>query len=73
MKLFIWAEPYTINYGTTKFIAVAETVEQAREIAKTAPAVSFGEYLRPNTPQVELGEPTQVMDIPCGQWDEWQE
>jgi hypothetical protein len=72
MKLFIWAEPYRVDYGTSAVFAVAETVEQARAIARGAPAykyVEFGYGIR----DYDLGEPTRVVDLPCAEWHEWSE
>jgi predicted RNase H-like HicB family nuclease len=75
MKMFIWADPYSVSYGSTIYTAVAETVEEAREMAKTAPAYAFTEYKEKNTPgpSVKLGEPTRVVDLPCGEWNYWSE
>ena len=42
MKLFVWNDPYGVSYGMSQYIAVAETVEQARELAKTAQNNTFG-------------------------------
>jgi hypothetical protein len=75
MKLFIWAEPYQIDYGSAMLIAVAETEDEARAIAEGAPRYSYGQYRNRNETGggVKLGEPTRVVDLPCAEWHEWQE
>jgi len=72
VKLFVWSDPYPVNYGTSAVFAVAETVEQAREIAQGAPAYTYVEF-RDGTGGRELGEPTRVVDLPCAEWHEWSE
>ena len=77
MKLFVWAEPYGVNYGSSMLIAVAETVEQAREIAVKAPGYSFAQYRDVNNEDwviaATLGEPTRIVDLPCAEWHQWSE
>jgi len=76
MKLFIWAEPYHISYGTSLVIAVAETVEQARIQAASGKVQAYGKFERPTDMSAqakELGEPTRVLDLPCAEWYEWEE
>jgi hypothetical protein len=55
-------------------IAVAESVEEAKEIARTAPCYGHAEYKldRDDTSRT-LGEPTRILDIPCAEWHEWEE
>jgi hypothetical protein len=78
MKLFVWADPYRISYGTSMVFAVAETVEQAREIAAAQTRhYSYAQYAsEPHAAysgSVKLGEPTRVVDLPCAEWHEWSE
>lgn len=74
MKLFVWANPYTVSYGSTMFFAVAETVEEAREIARKADAYAEEPDDRgPNKNGIKLLEPTRVVDLPCGEWHKWEE
>lgn len=73
MKLFVWADPYRIPYGTSAYFAIAETVEEPREIAGSAPAYSYTEYDDGAVQRVKLGEPTRVIDFPCGEWHMWSE
>lgn len=77
MKLFVWANPYQVKYGTSAFFAVAETVDDARAIARSAPRYSFfacedGAGMA-NADQLLAGEPTRIIDVPCGEWHEWSE
>lgn len=72
MKLFIWNDPYHIKYGGSICYAVAETVEQARERAKEGTLRPFG-LGDGSAPNVELGDPTYVVDCPCAEWYEWAE
>jgi hypothetical protein len=77
VKLFIWADPYRVTYGSSLLVAVAETVEEAKEIAQTkAKSYSYGKYentLRGAGFAIDLGEPTRVVDLPCAEWHEWSE
>lgn len=76
MKLYVWANPYPVPYGTSAFFAVADSVESAREIAKRAKSYSYVEYGGEDVKQditVVLGEPTRIVDLPCGEWHQWSE
>lgn len=72
MKLFIWNEPYPVKYGSSMVFAVAETVEEAREIAKASPRYSFDSFDGTGG-TVGLGTPDRVVDLPCAEWHEWSE
>lgn len=74
MKLFVWVDPYQVSYGSSLLFAVAETVEEAKELALSsrADAYSYGQYARPN-PGVALGEPERIVDLPCAEWHVWSE
>ena len=76
MKLFIWADPYHVAWGNPAFFAVAETVEQAREIAKRAKSYRYTQYGGEDVTKdcgIVLGEPIRVVDVPCGEFHEWSE
>lgn len=73
MKLFIWADVYPVNYGDSMLIVVAETLEEAKTLAKNGTAYSFGIYRAEGIPEVRLGEPTRVVDAPCAEWHAWAE
>lgn len=73
MKLFVWASPYRIDYGSTMVFAVAETEEEARRIVEGAPKYRYCEFEQGTGGGVKLGSPTRVVDLPCAEWHEWQE
>lgn len=77
MKLFVWANPYPVYYGSSGLFAVAETEEQARQIAESAPVYSYihNEKTSPEFERslIKLGPPTRVVDLPCAEWHEWSE
>jgi len=74
MKIFIWNKPYGVPYGGSFLFIAAETEEQAREIAKTTPVISYGSS-PPDSMfgEITLGEPTRVIDCPGGECYEWSE
>lgn len=81
MKMFIWADAYPVNYGNAVAVAVAETVEQAREMLKTAEISPYGmdpimadgtRHRRPGC-DVSKQEPTRVYDLPCAEVFHWEE
>lgn len=72
MKLYIWNEPYSVSWGSSLLFAVAESLEEAKKIAATAPGYRFGIH-ETGTQSAVLGEPTRVLDLPCAEWHEWQE
>jgi hypothetical protein len=73
MKLFVWIDPHPVPYGSSLLFAVAETEEEARRIAKSARAFHHGDILQDSAPNVELGVPARVLDVPCGEWHQWSE
>jgi hypothetical protein len=73
MKLFVWADPYPVHYGTSMCIAVAETEEDARKQAEKSFRYSYVKHQDGIGGGAELGPPTRVLDIPCAEWHEWSE
>lgn len=79
MKLFVWANPYPVSYGSSMVFAVAETLEAARAEILGGNRYSYGEFFDGSgapipTAQIEkLGEPTRIVDLPCAEWHMWQE
>lgn len=75
MKLFVWAEPYRVKYGSSAVFVVAETEEQAREIARSGAAYEYVIGPRPIgwVQTITLGPPTRVVEAPCAEWHEWSE
>ena len=74
MQLYVWESPYPVTYGGSCAYAVAETVEQARELVSRAWVSEYGYTPRPlgRKPDVS-GEPTRVCDLPYAEIYEWSE
>lgn len=74
MKMFVWADPYRVSYGSSLLVVVAETLEQARIVAMQGKAYTYGEFLSDRLPMEAIqSEPTRVIDVPCAEWHEWSE
>lgn len=73
MKLYVWASPYQVMYGTSGLFVVAEDLDQAKALARNAPRYTFIGYRQGNGVAMELGEPTRIVDLPCAEWHEWSE
>lgn len=72
MKMFVWCDPYRVKWGSSMCVAIAADLESAKQLARQGKLMSFGEF-KGRTPEVELGEPTRVLEIPCAEWYEWME
>ncbi len=74
MKVFIWREPYRVSYGSSLAIAVAETVEEAREQLKSAGRSQYGHEPESFGP-IDVGsrEPDRVLEAPVAEVYEWSE
>ncbi len=72
MKLYVWSNPYRVSYGTTMVFAIAENLEQAKELASKGKAYAYNEY-EEKTPKVGLGDPLRIVDLPCAEWHMWSE
>lgn len=73
MKLYIWADPYSVQYGSSMLLAVASSLEEAKQIAITAPGYRYWEHGCEGGGSTPLGDPTRIVDIPCAEWHEWSE
>ncbi len=73
MKLYVWNEPYSVSYGQTMVFAVAETLEDAKREARNGEGYSYGDCPDGAPFNLELGEPTRVVDLPCAEWHKWSE
>ncbi len=78
MKLFVWNNPYSVDYGGSCLYVIAKDVEQARELAKSKCA--DGNYvgldrknMRETCVPVDGVEPTSVHDLPYAECYNWQE
>jgi hypothetical protein len=73
MKLYIWADPYHVSYGTSMLLAVARSVEEAKQLAARGARFSYVQYKQGDGMEIDLGEPTRIVDLPCAEWHEWSE
>jgi hypothetical protein len=73
MKLFVWNNPYEVRWGHSLVVAVAETVEDARQQAIAGKAYTYGQFERDGVQGTPLGEPIRIVDLPCAEWHEWSE
>lgn len=64
MKLYVWDDPYPVDWGNSVVFAVAATVEEAREQAQREIA---------HKTTAKLGEPDEVHDVPAAVSREWSE
>lgn len=68
MKLYVWANPYRVPFGSTMVFAVADSEESARAQAKAGAAYSYFQFPDSAPREMELGAPTRVVDLPCAEW-----
>lgn len=73
MRLYVWANPFSVPYGTSMCISVAASVEEAKLQAEAGFFYSFVEYDHGTLSGIVLGEPTRIVDLPCAEWHEWSE
>lgn len=74
MNLYVWSNPYYVNWGGSVLYAVAETEEAAREQAARAGVSQYGydpEAYRGEP--LTLGAPDRVIACPCAEIYEWSE
>lgn len=67
MKMFIWEDPYPVYDGGSRLVAVAETAEDALDVAfAAAPFLTESQknYLR-------FQSPDYAHDLPCAEWFQW--
>ncbi len=77
MKLFVWDDPVHVAYGGCVVVVMAETVEQAREIAAAGHGWQKWNYegndIDPIRKRGLAGEPTAVLDGPAYAASYWSE
>jgi hypothetical protein len=74
VKLYVWASPYKVWYGGSLLYVVAESLEDALRIAASSPVYYYGYSKKAvGGPSLKLGEPTRVVDLPCGEFYQWEE
>lgn len=76
MKLFIWNNPYRLQFGGSIIYAVAASEDEARAVALRAGISQFGDKPFPNEfgtgpHRLDLGKPDRVIDAPCAEIYEW--
>lgn len=75
VKLFVWNAPYGVSFGGSIAYAVADTVEEAREVVRRAGVSAYGhrpDKIAPSDMDVDR-EPDRVLDLPCAEIYEWSE
>lgn len=74
MKLYLWAEPYPVRYGSSMVFAVADNLDEAKLAASRGRAYKYGAHEQEWSPEtLKLGDPLRVLDLPCAEWHEWAE
>jgi hypothetical protein len=73
MKLFIWNDPYDVNWGGSCLYVLAESLEQAKEQAKKTVIAKFGSNPDSKTFEFQVGEPDRVIEGPYAEAYEWAE
>lgn len=79
VKLFVWANPYSVGWGSSLLVVVAEDEAEARTKAAKAKCWSSGgcferDYFDASAEAADLGSPTRLLDIAdAAEWHEWQE
>ena len=78
MKLFIWADPYQVNYGSSMLMCVAKNLREAKKLAKIGKTYSYVVYLNKHSSGKAaivkgLGKPLRILNLPCAEWHEWSE
>ena len=76
LKLYVWADPYPVPYGTAMVFAVAENLREARKVALAdgKKIWAYSKYDNDPVPAgIKLGKPDRVLSLPCAEWHEWSE
>lgn len=68
MKLFVWNNPFNVEWGGSCLYVLARNVKEAKRLAVNAPVVKYGAYpdLANTLGEAEaakLGEPDRVYDV----------
>lgn len=73
MKMYVWNEPYKISYGSSILYVVANSLMQAKKLAKHAIVQKYGFSDNGTLGDIKLGEPTRILDLPCAEVYHWEE
>ena len=78
MKLYIWKDVYSVKYGAAFLYSIADSIEQARELALNAKTSEYGYAPKPDSrsqvePSIVNGPPDRIVDLPYAEVYEWSE
>ena len=76
MKLYVWENPWHVDYGTSLVIAVADSLDEAKRVATEKlrePKWDAFEWDKETHQSVKLGGPHEIIDCPTAAWFEWRE
>ncbi len=76
MKLYVWANPYPVSYGSSGLFVVASSLREARRLARIGKRYSYVEHEEKkggDWSSIKLGKPTRVVRLPVAEWHEWSE
>lgn len=73
MKLYVWASPYPVPYGSSMVFAIAKSLEAAKKQASIGASFDFGDGPGYQVQNTILGEPTRIVSLPCAEWHAWTE
>lgn len=73
MKLYVWEEPYGVNYGTSLCFAMAGSEEDARRILKLKGIEVRRVHPHHYCTIPDDMPPTHVHELPAGEWHHWEE
>ena len=72
MQLFLWSDPWP-EYDHCLAFAVAENVEEAKDLVMRANGYSWGIGELGIQKRGPIGEPTRILDLPCAEWNQFGE
>jgi hypothetical protein len=76
MRMYIWNQPYDVQWGASFAFAVADSEQEARELilASNGRVMNYGAYeaARPNFKRLNAA-PDRILDLPCAEIYEWSE
>ena len=76
LKLYVWKDIATVDYGGAILYAIAETEEQARKMAVGAPVAEYGDPWEGKTldpSDVPDRAPDRVHELPYAEVYQWSE
>ena len=75
MKLYIWRSPYVVSYGDSYAIAIANSVEEARQAIRAGKINEYGfGGGKPVPSDIDLDRiPDAIHEGPFGEVYEWSE